>query len=106
MAEFHCRRSSQGLRSLDETRSTGRDKRERFKASAESKIALSVSASGSNGLFVRRSVYLGRRLSVCDSVWFPALKEKWTDWPVLSKYFSALKARPAIQKALAEEGLS
>ncbi|CCD30168.1 Glutathione S-transferase [Candidatus Glomeribacter gigasporarum BEG34] len=38
--------------------------------------------------------------------WFPALKEKWTDWPVLSKYFSALKARPAIQKALAEEGLS
>src|SRR5260364_266715 len=38
--------------------------------------------------------------------WFPALKEKWTDWPVLSRYFNPLKERPAIQKALAEEGLS
>jgi glutathione S-transferase len=38
--------------------------------------------------------------------WFPALKVKWANWPVLSKYFSTLKERPAIQKALVEEGLT
>ncbi len=38
--------------------------------------------------------------------WFPAFQAKWADWPVLSKYFNQLKERPAIQKALAEEGLT
>ncbi len=54
----------------------------------------------------------GEQFSLADAYlfvilsWFPAFKVKWADWPVLSKYFSQLKERSAIQKALAEEGLS